>query len=303
MDLGVLNGKYVLKTFFAILFMLVLSSNSQSVSASNIGEGFESPFPISVENKELIENLSKSEPANRDYIISSIKVYGDATSPEDTQQNFNIYLKEVLVELKNFDASQNELLDNAINKGLEDFSKSRVITPYPTAVALYRTGIAIVDRVGHWQTANYMRHAIVPADKLFTSYTPSTYYNNNDTWARMVDSEELMKSYYARLKAEAFQGGKTSGSFSGWYTFTSGHLRTALQGVSYTVSYKKQANGNYFTSVKVTDIFDFEWELKGYNNSFAVGFAVGFGNNYCFAVQSIGAIKPYKIEIVRSISR
>lgn len=58
--------------------------------------------------------------------------------------------------------------------------------------------------MGLWQTANYMRRAIVPLDKIGTNYTPATYYNKDDTWARMVDSEKLMTSYYGRIKAEAF---------------------------------------------------------------------------------------------------
>lgn len=114
----------------------------------------------------------------------------------------------------------------------------------------------------------------------------------------MVDSESLMTAYYGRLKAEAFRGGKPSGSFSGTHSFTSGHLLTALRGVSYVVTYKRQANGNYFTSVKVTDIYDFAWEPNGYNH-----FAVGFGNNYCYAMQKFGYIKPFKIEIVRTTPR
>ncbi len=69
-----------------------------------------------------------------------------------------------------------------------------------------------------------------------------------------------MRSYYGRLKAEAFRGGRALGSFTGSHTFTSEHLLTALRSVSYTVSYKRQANG--------------------YSNNFAVG----FGNNYCYAM-------------------
>lgn len=121
----------------------------------------------------------------------------------------------------------------------------------------------------------------------------------NDTWATMVDGGELMTHYYSRLKAEAFSDGRASGSFSSSYTFTSGHLLTALRGVSYTVSYRRQANGNYWTQVKITDIFDFKWEQNGYDNNFGVG----FGNNYAYAIQRVEYIKPFKIEIVREISR
>lgn len=273
-----------------------------------LGLGFSSiveaqeKFEINEENSNLIVELSASEPANKDYIESTINMYYDIPSENDSAKDFNLFLNSALSELESFDTTQDEKLDNVVEASNLPQKRSitpYVVTPYPTAISAYKVGIAIVDRMGHWQTANYMRRAIVPLDKIGTNYTPATYYNKDDTWARMVDSESLMAAYYGRLKAEAFRGGKASGAFSGTHTFSSGHLMTALRGVSYTVSYKKQANGNYFTTVKVTDIFDFKWEINGYSNNFGVG----FGNNYCVLVQTLGAIKPYKIEVVRTMSR
>lgn len=267
-------------------------------------------YDISENNHNLIEELTSVEPANSDYINHTIDMYYEVPSENDSSEDFNSFLSSVLVELKNYDNSQDEKLESELEVANENIdlsldselpqrnSRALLATPYDLALGAYAAGIKLVEQKGHWQTANYMRRAVVPANKVGTSYTPATYYNTNDTWARMVDSEDLMRSYYGRLKAEAFRGGRASGSFSGTHTFTSGHLLTALRGVSYTVSYKRQANGNYYTSVKVTDIFDFAWEPNGYNN-----FAVGFGNNYCYAMQSRGYIKPFKIEIVRTMSR
>lgn len=239
---------------------------------------------ISEENTSLIAELTSVEPANEDYINSTIDMHYDDHQDEKLEHEIEKVPENV---------------DISLNSNLRQNSRALIATPYDWALSAYAAGIKLVERKGHWQTANYMRRAIVPANRVNTSYTPATYYNNNDTWARMVDSEELMCSYYGRLKAEAFRGGRTSGSFTGSHTFLSGHLHTALRGISYTISYKRQANGNYFTTVKVTDIFDFAWEPNGYSNNFAVG----FGNNYCYAMQSRGYIKPYKIEIVRSMSR
>lgn len=267
-------------------------------------------YEISENNTNLIEELTSAEPANSDYINSTIDMYYEVPSENDSSEDFNSFLNSVLVELKKYDHNQDEKLENhlefaeenvdsSLDSNLPRTSRALVATPYDIALGAYAAGIKLVERRGHWQTANYMRRAIVPANRVNSAYTPATYYNTNDTWAKMVDSEDLMRSYYGRLKAEAFRGGRASGSFAGSHTFTSGHLLTALRGVSYTVSYKRQANGNYFTTVKVTDIFDFAWEPNGYSNNFAVG----FGNNYCYAMQSRGYIKPYKIEIVRSMSR
>lgn len=268
-----------------------------ALSLGTIAEAQEK-FEINEENNNLIAELTASEPANKDYIDSTIEMYYEAPSENDSTEDFNSFLKSSLIELENYDSDQDEKLESEV-ESLDTLPQSRVVTPYPAAIAAYKVGIAIVDRVGHWQTANYMRRAIVPLNKIGSNYTPATYYNKDDTWARMVDSESLMTSYYGRLKAEAFRGGRASGSFSGTHTFSGGHLYTALRGVSYTVSYKRQANGNYFTTVKVTDIFDFKWELNGYSKNFGVA----FGNNYCVFAQTLGAIKPYKIEIVRTMSR
>lgn len=268
----------------------------------------EQKFFISEENQNLINQAIQREIANKDYIDGVIKIYENSNSA----QEFNDSLHESLIELNNYDNQQDRLLQEYMLKCSENIITSNrskrkarslnstVDVAYAGAIGAYKAGIALVRHKGHWQTANYMEHAITPlnAYKYGINYTPKTYYNKNDQWAKIVDGAELSRDYYRRLKNEAFLGLKPSGSFSGSYTFESGQLLTALHKVNYTISYKRQSNGNYWTQTKVTDIFDFEWNSNGYNN-----FEVGFGNNYAALMQANGFIKPFKIEIINEISR
>lgn len=265
-----------------------------------------------------MEDAFQREIANEDFITGVIDIYYSAPNESDSEEDFNEYLKESLLELKEYDKEQDMNLEQITNEHLSQsefplndisLSQNRASTAavipdptlpaYNTAIAAYKAGIAVVDVYGHWQTANYMRHAIVPPEHRFTTWTPSTYYSNNDEWASIVNGNELIGAYYSQLKAEAFVGGKSSGTISGTFTFSGGHLYTSLKNVNYVVTYKLQSNGNYYTKVKVTDTFDFKWELKGYDTHFGAG----FGNNYAYLVQEANYIRPYKIEIVDELSR
>ncbi|MDV7841025.1 hypothetical protein PSG86_03580 [Enterococcus faecalis] len=296
--------KIIVSVFLGVV---VLMCDVVPVSAA------ENNYAISTENQDLISAAIAREESNKDYLDGVIRIFNELESEE----SFNKSLNESLIELSKYDEEQSALLDNYMkevssevqNNELQVLPENRIttrtITPanpaYATALSAYKAGILLVQRRGHWQTANYMNHAIASLYNVTwnPSWRPPTYYNRNDTWANIVDGEELVTAYYSRLKAEAFRGGRTSGSFTGSYTFNSGHLLTALRGVSYTVSYRKQANGNYWTQTKVTDIFDFKWEQNGYDGNFGVG----FGNNYAYAMQRAGYIRPFKIEIVKEISR
>ncbi|WP_461199409.1 hypothetical protein [Enterococcus sp. N249-2] len=282
------------------------------ISGQISGIADENGFEIDETNQSLINEAISNEESNRDYIDGIIKMFEDSDSAEE----FNASLNESLTVLNAYDAEQDAILEEYqedVAETVDPFyvePKSKIgtrslVTPanpvYAAAIAAYNTGISLVKKKGHNQTAAYMKHAIVSAENYYWNPTwkPATYVSKNDSWAKTVDGEELGGAYFTRLKKEAFSTGKKSGSFTGSYTFKSGQLHTALRGVNYTVTYKRQANGNYWTQVKVTDVFDFKWEANGYDGNFGVG----FGNNYAYAMQKGGFIKPYKIEIIREISR
>ncbi|OTN87742.1 hypothetical protein A5819_000190 [Enterococcus sp. 7E2_DIV0204] len=125
-------------------------------------------YEISENNTNLIEELTSAEPANSDYINSTIDMYYEVPSENDSSEDFNSFLNSVLVELKNYDNDQDEKLENqlefaeenvdlSLDNNLPRTSRALVATPYDIALGAYTAGIKLVERRGHWQTANYMR--------------------------------------------------------------------------------------------------------------------------------------------------
>ncbi|PZL77523.1 hypothetical protein CI088_01380 [Enterococcus plantarum] len=99
----------------------------------------------------------------------------------------------------------------------------------------------------------------------------------------------MLEKTYGDFKRNGL--GKKTYTQRGSHEFTSGDPYWALHWVNYTVSYVQRSNGGYAYTVTVSDIYDFAW--GNYNN-----IVVGFGNNYCFAMQSLRLIKPFNISIV-----
>ncbi|MCF2684378.1 hypothetical protein JQM82_15755 [Faecalicatena contorta] len=87
---------------------------------------------------------------------------------------------------------------------------------------------------------------------------------------------------------------KSSGTISGSFAYTTSNSSldayTALHNVDYSATFTKKSSGGYSVAFKITDTYDFDW--GNYDN-----FAIGFGNNYCAAMQSNGWIKPFRIVI------
>lgn len=246
-------------------------------------------FVLSEENQQRVELVSNNSESNRDYLNEIIKSFEESPG-KDTNESFNLMITEVLDNLEKADAeTQDEYIqslaeaENQVQETPSQTPKAR-ITPQQAARAAYTAGTLLVRQKGHTMTANYMAHA--------ANSNPGTYTNKNDAWAQKLD-KELSVAYYSRLKSEAFLGGRASGSFGGSYSFNSGDPYTALHAVNYTVSYRRNSDGNYGIYVKISDVFDFAW---GKYNSISVG----FGNNYCYAMQQLGLIKPFKIEVIRT---
>lgn len=73
--------------------------------------------------------------------------------------------------------------------------------------------------------------------------------------------------------------------------YTDGELRTSLQNVDYTVTFTRIDSG-FRASYFISDVFDFAWTEMGYDN-----IAIDFANNYAYAMQELGRIKPFLISI------
>lgn len=72
-------------------------------------------YESSENNTNLIEELSSAEPANSAYINSTIDMYYEVPSENDSSEDFNSFVNSVLVELKNYDNDQDEKLEISLN--------------------------------------------------------------------------------------------------------------------------------------------------------------------------------------------
>ena len=159
----------------------------------------------------------------------------------------------------------------------------------------YRLGMKYVKLKGATHTADYMNHAIVPMDKVYTSWKPSTVYHKSDAWAKfLTQNQAFTNDIYPKFEQKIIVPGKSYGTITGSFAYTTNNSSldafAALHKVNYSATFNKLSSGGYSVAFKITDTYDFDWST--YDN-----FAVGFGNNYCYTMQSNGWIKPFQIVI------
>ncbi len=243
---------------------------------------------VSQENKDLISSFGNTSTVNKEYVetlIYNLEIRNDITDEE-----FNSYILDAIEQKKNMDSeTEKEFQDKVSQFDKENNDKNPKVqsrlNPVDAAKKAYQLGVVLVLNRGGRMTATYMQHARVASP---LSPAPSTYVSRNDAWAKQVGSE-IIRHTYRDFKRNGL--GKKTYTQRGSHAFTSGDLYTALHWVSYTVNYVQRSNGGYAYTVTVSDVFDFAW--GNYDN-----IAVGFGNNYCVAMQTLRLIKPFNISIV-----
>lgn len=257
----------------------------------------EKDFIISEEIQSEINRLQKEDPSNKDYIDSVIEnFYNDINTNSD---DLNQLLVEAIDSLEKLQLSSDQSYSEAIKAQEELIRNNAQIKAawqdlYISAMKDYTIGISLVKKKGCPNTANYMSHAIVPMDKVGTSWKPDSIYHKNDSWAKtLIFNEMLTGEIYSKFEQEILIPGKSYGSITGSFAFTSKNSTldafAALHKVNYSATFTKKSGG-YSVAFKITDVYDFGW--GAYDN-----FAVGFGNNYCYIMQSNGWIKPFNIII------
>ncbi|MCB5952808.1 hypothetical protein LI951_12085 [Enterococcus sp. BWT-B8] len=197
-----------------------------------------------------------------EYIISSIESKSEANEIKTTEQVVHPNLNEQAIP-----------------------RNQRVVDPFIIQKKAYRAGQTLVASRGGTMTANYMAHAEVTSPG---AAAPSLYLSKNNSWAQTIATPILNANYSDFKKNGSYLSTYVQ---RGSYAFTSGDPYWALHNVSYVINYVRQANGGYKFTVTVNDVYDFAWSK--YENV-----QVGFGNNYCFAMQTIGLIKPFNIQII-----
>ena len=255
-------------------------------------------YKIDPELQQLIESLMEADASNKDYIEAAINNFNKNNKATDA--DYNTYLKEIIASIQNLQNESDKSLQSAYEKQ-EELIKN---TPSPTAswqdlytsaIADYRLGMKYVKLKGATHTADYMNHAIVPMDKVYTSWKPSTVYHKGDAWAKfLTQNQAFTNDIYPKFEQKIIVPGKSYGTITGSFAYTTNNSSldafAALHKVNYSATFNKLSSGGYSVAFKITDTYDFDWST--YDN-----FAIGFGNNYCYVMQSNGWIKPFQIVI------
>lgn len=249
-------------------------------------------FKIYSETQLKINEAIAQDKIDKDYLNEIISLFNENihTNSDDLNEMVLEALEhaKIIHEMTNEELS--EIKDSMKLKELSDLDNSKARSAITSAKMLYITGTELVKSKGCPQTAAYMRYAM--------KSNPETYYSKNDDWAKKCAlNSELFKILEPRFETEIMAAGKTYGTLSGTFAYTTENSSldqyTALHKVNYSVTFAKQYIG-YSAVYNITDVYDFDWGK--YDN-----FAIGFGNNYCYAMQSLGLISPFKISIVCNI--
>lgn len=246
-------------------------------------ENVKNVFTVNSENQELINQAIQIDNSNEEYINSIIDSYN--VEKDSTEEGFNGMITEAVNGLLNSESEYNNESDILINESPDNKIQGRM-DPITAARLAYSAGILIVANKPAPNTAMYMNHAIVAGP---WSANPPNKVHSNDAWSKQVALDNgLNGALNGRFFNEVY--GKQSHTLNGSYEFKHGDPAYALGKVAYSVTFVRQSNGGYKTTYRITDKYDFA--VGNYNN-----ISVGFGNNYCFAMQTLGLIKPFNISI------
>lgn len=298
--------KKVLGTITIMGGMLVFFSNPVTTFADNLADEIakgnpqvsepiisnSSDLEITPETQSLIDNYVAESSGNQDTIneiIENCKQSGIISSQEMNKAISDFILSATIdpTQLEEALVSANELVNTSESR----VSTSRAaVDPIKLARSGWAAGIAIVRNEGYPNTAMYMKYAEVPS---FLSPSPAKHVSNGNAWAKnVVSGNDILGSFYSEYKAWVRGTSKTK-TIKGTFAFTSGDKYYALHNVKYSYSFVRQSNGSVKTTGVVTDVYDFA--PSNYES-----IKVGFANNYAYAMQSLGLIKPFNIEIKHS---
>lgn len=184
-----------------------------------------------------------------------------------------------------------ELAIQATTNNETHIQPASIINPTPADLAriAYLDGVALVAAADCPQTAKYMLNAMAPI--------PFNLVHEDDEWAQScIYNQSFTDKIFPQFEMEILAQGKSYGTIEGSFTYTTANSsrdhHMALHNVSYTVTFALASDGNGYSVVfNISDVYDFDW--TNYDN-----IAVGFGNNYCVAMQLLGLIQPFTISII-----
>ena len=259
-------------------------------------------LPLTNETIIEINEFLKQYPQYKDYLNDVLKDAETSTIATDIEKlnEHVVNAIEQISQLKQRADKEYMVALEENDKLVKEYkrrTKSARTDSYDILLSNYLVGIAIVNECGCPNTARYMTHAIVPE---YSTVNPTTIYDTNTSWSEhlVYDCYDLYDQIFLQFEQEILADGKENGTVSGSFTFvkenSSLDAHVALHSVDYVTTFTKSANGNgYDVTYLLHDTFDFEW--NNYDN-----FVINFGNNYCYAMQVCGSIRPYEIYITQT---
>ncbi|MFJ3330048.1 MULTISPECIES: hypothetical protein [Enterococcus] len=294
-------------TVFGGMFLLFASpviSNADSLDEIITIGGSEVIEPL-IPNSELeifpevqarIDDYVSESAGNEEVInaiIENCKLSG-VVSSEEMNQNLTDFIRSATVDPQDLERAILSAEELVNNDKISSSSKNAraAVDPIQAARSAWNIGIAAVKAAGYPNTAMYMKYSEVPN---FLSPAPKKHVSNNNAWAKsVITGDDILNDFYSSKYKPWVRSNKKTLSVSGSFVFTTGDKHYALNKVNYSYSFVRQANGSVKRVGVVTDTYDFA--LSGYQS-----IPTGIANNYAVAMQTLGLIKPYPIEIKYSL--
>jgi hypothetical protein len=243
-------------------------------------------FQIDPEVQATIEQAVKDGNVSQEYVDGVIDLF--YKNIHTNSEDLNMLLIDSVKGGLKIDAKTDVELD----KALAEEEKLKEISPrkrnaVTAAKSAYQIGISMVQKKGCPMTAAYMQ--------LAAQKSPGTSTSKNNAWAKKCAlNDSLFMKLEEQFEREILSKNKAFGTVTGTFAYTKSNSSldqfAALHNVNYSVTFTKKSNG-YAVVYNISDVYDFAW--GNYDS-----FAVGFGNNYCYAMQTLGLIKSFKINII-----
>lgn len=278
--------KYIISSFMAVA--MIVGLNVQNVSADEINQN--QIFP---DTQARIDSTLAEYPQFEKYINGVLDTVEISDFSDDANE-INSFIMQALDTVGEIGAMGQSRYQTAVQE-YENRIEPRVGIAYNTALAAYNQGIRIVENRGCPNTARYMRHAICPEDS--TGY-PASVDDTNTSWAYSLvyDCYGFYDAVCEKFESIILPNNPSGGTVGGTFEYTSKNSSldafAALHRVEYSVTFTRMPNGGYKATYYIHDVYDFAWDNNGYDN-----FEVGFANNYCAAMQTMGWIRPFDIFI------
>ncbi len=284
----------VITTAFCLCFpnfMVQAQENSQDPIASQY-----TSQSLTAETESIIADVEEQYGIPKSYFYDIVEMYFENGHTDLDELNSAIQdaANQVCYTCEKTDIEYEQAFSE-YQANVTSSAEEKANTAYDSAMTIYIVGISKVRNRNCPQTAKSMEHAIVPKASVGTGWKPGRLFYNNDGWSRfLITTQALFQKIEGQFQHE-LNSGKDVITVNGSHEFTSENSSldalAQLHEVDYSITFVKTSDGvGYVGNYLISDVYDFAW--GNYNN-----FELGFGNNYCKAVQDAGFIAPYPISI------